>query len=306
MREDLKQKLIAEGFRPFEQMSYQEYEPYQNVIECSELTYIMLFSYDEEYPFYIRKVKNALVILEEDYIKDVFTTIIPLEEEKLPEVLTEVVDTIRRMGLTTRIGSLSKRYADLLEHHPYVAGVSYDRDYSDYVYDISQYLDLKGKENSHKRRDLNRIKAEFQNIRVENFVPIKENIELLIGIIQKWCDGYECEKCVYGCERDMIRRVISSDLVEHLYASIMYIDDVPEMMAIAETIKDTCYLYYKKSANRIQGSFYYFEYEFLKSLSGVRYVNFEEDMGLPGLREYKMRRRPVKMIHKYTLEIVEE
>ena len=34
MREDLKQKLIAEGFRPFEQMSYQEYEPYQNVILC--------------------------------------------------------------------------------------------------------------------------------------------------------------------------------------------------------------------------------------------------------------------------------
>ena len=306
MHNRIRQMLLKNGFTPFADWSYGEYEPYKKQTICSELTYVMLKAYDEDYPFYLKKVKNALVIVEQDYVKDVYTAVIPLIEEELPDAITEVVDLMRKIGFTTRIGSLTQDQAGLVKNHPYVSGVSYDIDYSDYVYDISEYLDLKGKENSHKRRDMNRMKAEFPNIRVDNHVSIRENKDLLIGIMQKWCNAYDCEKCVYGCEKDMFCHLLDSDLIEHLYASVMYIDDKPEMMAVAENIGDTCYLYYKKSVNRIQGAFYYFEHEFLKALSGVTYVNFGEDMGLPGLREYKTRRHPIRMIHKYTLEIKEE
>lgn len=303
MKTKINNQLLAEGFRHFSEISYEEYLPYQKKIECSDLTYAMLYAYDEEYPYLVKHIKSGLVIAGVDVKCEVFCVIIPLVDEELPLIYEETAALFKRLGISMRLGAMSEKYAKLLEDHPLTEKISYQEERSDYVYEIAEYLNLEGGKNAKKRRDLNRIKSEFDDIRVETVRDLREAKETILEIVDRWCEGYDCDKCVYGCERKIIERILNSDLLNELYGAVMYIGDRPEMFAIAQVIENTCYLYFKKSVGRIPGSFYYFEYAFLQPVKEVKFVNFEEDMGLPGLREYKRRRHPVKMIDKYDIQI---
>lgn len=303
MKTKINNQLLAEGFKHFSEISYEEYLPYQKRIECSDLTYAMLYAYDEEYPYLVKQIKNGLVIAGVDVKCEVFCVIIPLVDEELPLIYEETAALFKRLGVSMRLGAMSEKYAKLLEPHPLTEKISYQEERSDYVYEIAEYLNLEGGKNAKKRRDLNRIRSEFDDIRVETVRDLREAKETILEIVDRWCEGYDCDKCVYGCERKIIERLLNSDLIKELYGAVMYIGDRPEMFAIAQVIEDTCYLYFKKSVGRIPGSFYYFEYAFLQPVKDVKFVNFEEDMGLPGLREYKRRRHPVKMIDKYDIQI---
>ena len=46
MKNKINNLLLEEGFRYFSEMSYEAYLPYQEKIECSDLTYVMLCAYD--------------------------------------------------------------------------------------------------------------------------------------------------------------------------------------------------------------------------------------------------------------------
>ena len=303
MKNEINHKLLAEGFKHFSEMSYEEYLPFQEKIECSDLTYVVLYAYDEEYPYLVKKVRNGLVIAGVDTKLEAFCVIIPLVDEELPLIYEETAALFKRNGISMRLSTMSEKYMKLLENHPLTEKVSFQEERSDYVYEIAEYLNLEGGKNARKRRDLNRIKSEYDNIRVETIQDFRAEKRTIMKVMDKWCGGYDCDKCMYGCERKIIERLLNSDLTNKLYGSIMYIGDRAEMFAIAQVIGNTCYLYFKKSVGRIQGAFYYFEYAFLQPIKNLKYVNFEEDLGLPGLREYKRRRHPVKMINKYDIRI---
>lgn len=303
MKNQINKQLLAEGFRHFSEMSYEEYLPFQGTVKCSDLTYAMLYAYDKEYPYLVKRIKNGLVIVGVDTKFEAFCVILPLVDEELFSIYEEIVTLFRRLGISMRLSTMSEQYAKLLESHPLTEKISYQEERSDYVYEIAEYLNLEGGKNARKRRDLNKIKSEYDTIRVETIRDFHAQKETLLKVMEQWCADYDCQKCVYGCEKKIIERILNSDLTNKLYGSILYIGEKAEMFAIAQVIGDTCYLYFKKSADRIQGAFYYFEYEFLQPVKNVKYVNFAEDMGLPGLREYKRRRHPVKMIEKYDIQI---
>ena len=164
MKNKINNLLLEEGFRYFSEMSYEAYLPYQEKIECSDLTYVMLCAYDEEYPYLVKKVRNGLVITGVDTKFEAFCVIIPLEQEELPFIYEEMAALFQRLGISMRLGTMSEQYMRLLEHHPLTEKISFQEERSDYVYDIGEYLDLEGGKNARKRRDLNKIKSEYDNI----------------------------------------------------------------------------------------------------------------------------------------------
>lgn len=305
MKKDIKNILLEEGFRPFSEISYEEYLPYQERITCCNLTYVTLFAYDPYYPYFIKITENGLLLSGEGIDTDfeAYCVIISLQDEKLFPLYEEAVSLFQRLSLSVSLIAMDERYAKMLESHPLTESIHYTEDDSDYVYDIAEFLNLEGGKNAKKRRDINKTTTTYDNIQIRTIRDFKTEKATILQIIDKWCDDYDCEKCMYGCEKVMIENILNSDLVKRLYGAIMYIDDKPEMFAISQIIGDTCYLYFKKSTDRLAGTFYYFEYHFLQPVKNLKYVNFEEDMGLPGLREYKRRRHPAFMVNKYEVRI---
>lgn len=305
MEKDIKNILLEEGFRPFSEVSYEEYLPYQERITCCNLTYVTLFAYNPFYPYFIKITENGLLLSGEgiDTNFEAYCVIISLQDEKLIPLYEEAVSLFQRLSLSICLIAMDEKYAKMLESHPLTESIHYSEDDSDYVYDIAEFLNLEGGKNAKKRRDINKTTTTYDNIQIRTIRDFKAEKETILQIIDKWCDDYDCEKCMYGCEKVMIENILNSDLVKRLYGAIMYIDDKPEMFAISQIIGDTCYLYFKKSTDRLAGTFYYFEYHFLQPVKNLKYVNFEEDMGLPGLREYKRRRHPAFMVNKYEVRI---
>ncbi len=305
MKKNIKDFLLAEGFRPFPEMSYEAYLPYQGRIECCNLTYVTLFAYNEYYPYFVKETENGLIISGEgiDTDFDAFCVIISLQDEKLFPLYEEAAALYKKTSFSMCLVAMDEKYAKMLENHPLTESIRFTEDDSDYVYDIAEFLNLEGGKNAKKRRDINKTTNTYSNIRIKTIHDFQAEKDTIMHILGKWCESYDCDKCLYGCEEHMIRNILNSGLAKHLYGAIMYIDDVPEMFAISQIIGDTCYLYFKKSTDRLAGTFYYFEYHFLQPVKNLKYVNFEEDMGLPGLREYKRRRHPAKMIDKYEIRI---
>jgi len=309
--------LEKAGFWLFSDMDYETYAPYEKKVECSDLTYVIMDCYNT-YPYYVKIVQDCLVIAayvdeEADFnattpremsVDWVYVVIIPLEDDKLIAAFYEVAELFQKLGIPMKLGTISEQYKKILERIPLLKNsFHYHEERSDYVYLRDEYIDISGGKNAKKRRDLNKIAVDYPEASVVPITDWKASKPVIMEIIDEWCKGYDCEKCAYGCERKVIDYLLDTDLTDRLTGAIMYLGDEPEMFAISQIIGDTCFLFFKKSVNRIHGAFYYFEYEFMKMLEGVTYVNFQEDLGLPGLREYKRRRHPVKMIDKYETNV---
>lgn len=310
-------KLEKAGFGLFSDWDYEAYAPYEKKIECADLTYVIMDCYNT-YPYYVKIVHDCLVIAayvdeEADFnastpqemsVDWVYVVIIPLEDDKLIAAFYEVAELFQKWDIPMKLGTISEKYKKILENIPLLKNsFHYHEERSDYVYLREEYIDTSGGKNAKKRRDLNKIAVDYPEASVVQITDWKAAKPVIMQIIDEWCKGYDCEKCAYGCERKVIDYLLDSDLTDKLTGAIMYLGDEPEMFAIAQKIGDTCFLFFKKSVNRIHGAFYYFEYEFMKMLENVKYVNFQEDLGLPGLREYKRRRHPIKMIDKYETNV---
>ena len=305
MNRKLTKKLEEAGFKSITQMTREEYKPFEDDIECSDLTLTNLLAYDANYHYMVKRISDCLVITGINVNHQLACTLIPLNKEEAGEVLTEVNGLFHSMDLPLTLDLMCEKYKVLFENHPLVEEISYNPDYSDYVYSIAEYIDLEGGKNSKKRRHMNHVEKNVPGCRFEVIDNFEEKKPVIMDIMNSWCENHECSECVYGCEKKIIEHLLDTNTSKQLYGGLLYIEDEPEMFAIGEIIQDTYYLYFKKSKNSIDGTFFYFEYYLLKEISDVTYVNFEEDMGLAGLRTYKSRRHPIRMIDKYVIKLKE-
>lgn len=82
---------------------------------------------------------------------------------------------------------------------------------------------------------------------------------------------------------------------------ILYVDTQPVAFAIGEMIdNNTFVIHFKKALLKYKGSFPMITQQFvLKELSKYKYISFEEDMGLEGLRKSKLSYHPAYLQKKY-------
>ena len=74
---------------------------------------------------------------------------------------------------------------------------------------------------------------------------------------------------------------------------------------LEQSAKEKCKNFFEKAFHEYAGSYQAINYMFLKEQgSNYTWVNREEDMGEPGLREAKMSYNPAFMLEKFKMEIL--
>ncbi len=164
-------------------------------------------------------------------------------------------------------------------------------DESEYVYDAVEHADMLGKRFNRLRRLLNKFNREHETRTVmlaENDMPIAESI------MMSWASEHK----VRG-ELDTSGVEIDRFLIDHydelgLVGTLTYIDGIPSAIAIGYPIaQDMCDIAEIKYIPTIEHLGYVTAEEFMKVFRNeYRYFNNEEDMGIPGLREYKQCLKP--------------
>ena len=174
-----------------------------------------------------------------------------------------------------------------------------DRDNFEYIYSTESLITLGGKKFREKRNHLNQFRMQYAGYEYE---PIsKENMDECREVAKKWAENHD-EADGTDVELEAISRLFDNWEALALKGGLIRIFGQVEAFSIGEELNDRMALVHIEKANpEIRGLYQAINNEFLRNtFSHLEFVNREEDMGLPGLRQAKESYQPVKFAEKFT------
>lgn len=235
----------------------------------------------------------------------------PIGHGDIKPVLDALIQDARERGLQCRFTSLSPEdCATLEELYPGQFCFHPDRDGSNYVYSIDNLADLPGRKYQKKRNHLNKFRQNHPDCQ---FFPIDE--QWLPGIeklITAWYHArYDDDPHEYHMEQTALRRAFShwdelglEGLVMVEYGNVL-------AMTLGSWLnEDTFDVHFEKAAEDVDGAYAAINQAFAAHLREkypqLRYLNREDDLGIPGLRKAKLSYYPDKLAVRFWANLWED
>ena len=227
-------------------------------------------------------------------------------------VLDALIADAKERGIACRFTGLSAADRETLETlYPKQFHFHCSRDTFDYIYDINDLADLKGRTYQKKRNHCNRFRQEHPNYRVEPLTP--NNLPLVEAFAAKW---YET-KLAENSENDFLMEQTALSKVFRHYEALdidgLILFDYDKILAF--TLGSLCTpntfdVHFEKGLSDVNGAYAIINCEFAhyirKKYPQIQFLNREDDMGIEGLRLAKQRYYPHHMIEKYWAHMSEE
>ena len=176
-----------------------------------------------------------------------------------------------------------------------------DRPNHDYVYRRQDLAELKGRDYHGKKNHLNYFHKNFQY----EYVPLTSD---MADDAMRFIDEFNRRKEVPEHEMQMLK--MEEEAMEDVFrnlekvgytAGAILIDGKIEALSIGGNLnKNTITVHVEKANVNFRGLYQAINNEFCINVpSSIKYINREEDMGIPNLRKAKLSYKPVKMVEKY-------
>jgi hypothetical protein len=219
-------------------------------------------------------------------------------------VLEAIIADAKERGIPCRITGMTEAdRADLEAWFPGKFHSRSDRNFFDYVYSIDALADLKGKKLQKKRNHFNRFQANHPNYRVE---PLNcGNIARVQHMVNDWYvsrrkadpDGdYLLESLAMAKAFRCFDELNMEGLV------LLDGDEVLAMTMGSRMSEISFDIHFEKAREDADGAYPAINCEFARYLRlkypELKYLNREDDMGIPGLRHAKLSYRPDYMVEK--------
>jgi hypothetical protein len=180
--------------------------------------------------------------------------------------------------------------------------VAADRDQFDYVYRTDALARLGGRSYAAKRRHVER----FQRGHPVVYEPLEPgHVDSCLSVLDAWCLRRGCEE---DPDLEADRRATHEAVVHHedlgLTGGVIVRDHKVQAFSLGEMLNDqTAVVHVEKANPAIPGVFAVINQEFARyAWPTVPYLNREQDLGQPGLREAKLSYRPLRLVEKFTVE----
>ena len=176
-----------------------------------------------------------------------------------------------------------------------------DRPNYDYIYRTQDLIDLKGRDFHGKKNHLNYFKKTYEYEYVELTSAMAEEAMEFIAEFNERKDVPEHEKEMLRFEEEAMRDVLLNLEAVGYSAGAIRIDGKIEAIAIGGRLGSNMITEHVEKANvNYRGLYQAINNEFCKHVaSRAKYINREEDMGIPNLRKAKLSYRPCKLLEKY-------
>lgn len=172
--------------------------------------------------------------------------------------------------------------------------VQEDRDNFDYLYLRKDLAALPGKK-LHKKRNL--VNAFINNYSYEEKRIDEENRNDTLEVLEKWGEGRE----ELG-DMDAAREAIEHMADFNLSGCLTYVDGKPAAYSLGEPLAKGRYfaIHFEKALAEYKGIYQFVNRSFASMLPRhYMYINREQDLGDPGLRQAKMSYRPSDFVKKF-------
>lgn len=289
-------QLIARyGFYPFSREDAGLFQQYGTDTDFFDLSFTNFWTWGSHF-HYVRKVLDGtLVVFYEGVGEQIACILLPGPDRDLRRGLKDACDIFQELGCPAVFEYVPKEWLPLYREAGIPITTSSHRDWSDYIYNMSEFTALEGNKNKSKRREL----LAFDSLGKVEFIPLnRENFRMALEVFDRWCGEHDCCDCVFGCERVAFAGI--ADIWDgQYYGGFACLDNVPEAFAIAETLGGCACYSFQKNARRLPGLTYFLHYHCALLPGHPARMNWCEDMGLEGLRQNKLKYRPCELQSKY-------
>lgn len=227
-------------------------------------------------------------------------------------VITEILRDAEERGIPCRFIGMTEQDKDELEQlFPGKFYIKADRDSFDYVYDINDLADLRGRKFQGKRNHFNRFCSDHPDHRA---VPMTcDSMPRVKQFVESW---YTQRRETDPDGDYILESVALARLFNHcgeLDMEGLILMDGDEILAItmgSRLSPDTFDIHFEKAKEGVSGAYNAINCHFARYLRlkypEVQFMNREEDMGLEGLRSSKLSYRPHHMVEKYRAAVRED
>ena len=224
------------------------------------------------------------------------------EPMKLRETIYEAKSIFEREGRPFSMRLIPFPLIEVLEKAcPGELRFTVDRPNFDYLYEKNDMIELKGRLLHKKKNHLNYFLKNYE-------YEYKTLTSAMADEAMEFIDEFNKRKEIPPHEMELLKmeetamRDVFNNLEDAGYiGGAVYIDGKIEALSVGGIMNNnTVGVHIEKGNVAFRGIYQVINMEFCKHLiSSIKYVNREEDMGLPGLRKAKLSYKPCKMVEKY-------
>ncbi|MGD0235346.1 MAG: phosphatidylglycerol lysyltransferase domain-containing protein [Syntrophorhabdales bacterium] len=271
----------------------------------SELTFTNLFIWRNHYGFAWSIYKDWLVILGSDPDGEpyVLTPIGP--PDRLPVVETLLAWLKHEKGVyRPAVERADQRLVSELQGIPHFV-IEPLRDHFDYVYRTEDLIQLAGGSFRAKRNHINYFLRSYNC----SYEPLDgAHKQACLDLMETWCVLRRCEDDLsLSSEWEAIREALANFEELNVVGGVLLVHDKVEAFTIGELLnRETVVVHIEKANMEIRGLYAMINQQFCeKEWQGVLYVNREQDLGEPGLREAKLSYNPDHFVEKFRIRLSE-
>ena len=228
--------------------------------------------------------------------------LMPLGDYFHPSELQHLSETFLRSRKCGTISFVDTDYIDMYRKE--LEGffkIEKDDNNADYVYLSEKLANLSGKKLQKKKNLVSQFKKQYPNYVVRD---LKENdLEECLKLSDKWVDDHHREQPGYVYEKKAIDNAFAHFKELQLEGKVIQINgDIVAFSVYTELRTDMAVIHFEKYDREIKGSAQIINMETAIVLQErYRYINREEDLGIPGLRKAKQSYQPIMMLECYKL-----
>ncbi len=176
-----------------------------------------------------------------------------------------------------------------------------NRDNFEYIYKTENLALLPGKKYHGKKNHVSKFSKMF-NWEYKIIIPTEKNRYL--DFFEKWFESYMVDtpkSCDILYEQDAIKKTLENYETFGFFGGVIEVDDKIVACTIGEEINENVFLvHFEKALPEFRTAYSVINNEFCKTLLGkYEFINREEDLGIPGLRQAKLSYHPAFLLPKY-------
>jgi uncharacterized protein len=270
--------------------------------EVSELSFENLFVWRYSYNLQVSILDGALCILARPDPNPPFV-FPPLGASDAPATVRRLFEDMRQRDMAPQMQRCSERFVKRLSEGSDDYNVEVDRNHSDYVYLASDLADLSGRKYHKKRNQIARFqkKYEFEYRRITPDI-----MSLCTELQGAWCDIHDClnpENVSLGLENQAAFEALNSFDSLNMIGGAILVEGKVEAFALGGPLnKDTFVIHFEKGNTELPGIYQVVNQALCGDIEGYTFINREQDLGDPGLRQAKESYYPHHMVDKYIVK----
>ena len=229
-------------------------------------------------------------------------------DDKMQSAIKTIIDYFSAEGMECMISGVEKFFVDELNRYPDARFEINKIDYNfDYVYLADDLINLSGRKYHSKK---NHVNAFYRSYPFAEYVPITcEIIPECREVLEGWYELRSPElpdDPFIADEHNAIIEVLDNFGDFNLKGGAIKLEDKIIAFAFGEQLnEDTAVIHVEKADPNFRGAYAAINQAFAAAeWSKMKYINREEDMGLPNLRKAKESYKPVKLIEKFNARLI--